>query len=36
MHPNDGPTLASEILAERDGLHVSGEPWRHWMSNVGI
>jgi hypothetical protein len=31
-----GPTLASEMLAERDGLCVSRETLRKWMSGAGI
>jgi hypothetical protein len=31
-----GPTLASEMLAERDGLRVSRETLRKWMSGAGI
>jgi transposase len=31
-----GPTLASEMLAERDGLRVSRETLRHWMADAGI
>ncbi|MHC1551045.1 ISNCY family transposase [Phyllobacterium sp. K27] len=31
-----GPTLASEMLAERDGLRVSRETLRHWMVDAGI
>jgi transposase len=31
-----GPTLASEMLAERDGLSVSRETLRHWMVDAGI
>ncbi len=31
-----GPTLASEMLAERDGLFVSRETLRHWMIDAGI
>lgn len=31
-----GPTLATEKLAERDGLHVSRETLRSWMVDAGI
>jgi hypothetical protein len=31
-----GPTLASEMLAERDGLRVSRETLRRWMSGAGL
>ena len=31
-----GPTLACEMLAERDGLRVSRETLRKWMSRAGI
>jgi predicted ArsR family transcriptional regulator len=31
-----GPTLASEMLAERDGLCVSRETLRGWMVGAGI
>lgn len=31
-----GPTLASEMLAERDGLRVSRETLRRWMIDAGI
>ena len=31
-----GPTLASEMLAERDGLCVSRETLRRWMIDAGI
>ena len=31
-----GPTLASEKLAERDGLRVSRETLRGWMSQAGL
>ncbi|WP_426233723.1 helix-turn-helix domain-containing protein, partial [Pararhizobium sp. DWP3-4] len=31
-----GPTLAAEKLAERDGLHVSRETLRSWMSEAGL
>lgn len=31
-----GPTLALEMLAERDGLRVSRETLRQWMSGAGI
>ena len=31
-----GPTLASEMLAERDGLRVSRETLRKWMTAAGI
>lgn len=31
-----GPTLASEMLAERDGLSVSRETLRRWMIDAGI
>ncbi len=31
-----GPTLATEKLAERDGLHVSRETVRNWMSDAGL
>lgn len=31
-----GPTLAAEKLAERDGLTVSRETLRHWMSGAGL
>jgi hypothetical protein len=31
-----GPTLASEMLAERDGLSVSRETLRGWMIDAGI
>jgi hypothetical protein len=31
-----GPTLASEMLAERDGLCVSRETLRRWMVDAGI
>lgn len=31
-----GPTLATEKLAERDGLHVSRETLRNWMVDAGI
>ena len=31
-----GPTLASEKLAERDGLHVSRETVRSWMVDAGL
>lgn len=31
-----GPTLAAEKLAERDGLRVSRETLRSWMSEAGI
>ncbi|CAN7694669.1 ISNCY family transposase [Pararhizobium sp. LjRoot238] len=31
-----GPTLAAEKLAERDGLTVSRETLRHWMSQAGL
>ncbi|XKM37777.1 ISNCY family transposase (plasmid) [Rhizobium ruizarguesonis] len=31
-----GPTLAAEKLAERDGLHVSRETLRQWMTAAGI
>lgn len=31
-----GPTLACEMLAERDGLRVSRETLRKWMSSAGI
>ena len=31
-----GPTLATEKLAERDGLHVSRETVRRWMVDAGF
>jgi len=31
-----GPTLATEKLAERDGLQVSRETVRHWMVDAGL
>ncbi len=31
-----GPTLATEKLAERDGLHVSRETLRSWMVDAGL
>ena len=31
-----GPTLAAEKLAERDGLRVSRETLRQWMSDDGL
>ena len=31
-----GPTLATEKLAERDGLHVSRETVRNWMTEAGL
>lgn len=31
-----GPTLATEKLAERDGLHVSRETVRSWMVDAGL
>ena len=31
-----GPTLAAEKLAERDGLTVSRETLRQWMSEAGL
>jgi len=31
-----GPTLAAEKLAERDGLRVSRETLRSWMSEAGL
>jgi hypothetical protein len=31
-----GPTLAAEKLAERDGLRVSRETLRGWMSEAGL
>src|SRR5918994_361911 len=31
-----GPTLAAEKLAERDGLTVSRETLRQWMTEAGI
>jgi hypothetical protein len=31
-----GPTLAAEKLAEQDGLTVSRETLRNWMSGAGL
>lgn len=37
QHYSDfGPTLATEKLAERDGLHVSRETVRRWMADAGL
>jgi hypothetical protein len=33
---NFGPTLATEKLGERDGLHVSRETMRGWMVDAGL
>jgi len=35
-YPDFGPTLAAEMLAERDGLRVSRETLRGWMTEAGI
>lgn len=35
-YPDFGPTLATEMLAERHGIHVSSETLRKWMIADGI
>ena len=35
-YPDFGPTLAAEMLAERDGVRVSRETLRGWMAEAGI
>jgi hypothetical protein len=35
-HPDFGPTLAAEKLAERHGIRVSSESLRQWMKAAGL